>query len=115
MNMATTQLPIDGIFDTETGKLVGFDAGSGGGIPLPSASAAHDPASAGADNTGATNSTAAFTSTQVDASNTPLRGYSSVQPTEGAYKVSPRLVPEDYCEEYSGSTDALRVSLDTPP
>lgn len=27
--MPTTQLPIDGIFDTETGKLVGFDAGSG--------------------------------------------------------------------------------------
>lgn len=27
--MATTQLPIDGVFDTATGKLVGFDAGSG--------------------------------------------------------------------------------------
>ncbi len=113
MNMATTQLPIDGIFDTETGKLVGFDAGSGGGIPLPSASAAHDPASAGADNTGVANATVAFTATQVDASNTPLRGYSAVQPTAGSYKVSPRLVPEDYCEEYDGSTDALRINLDT--
>ncbi len=27
--MATTQLPIEGVFDTDTGKLVGFDAGSG--------------------------------------------------------------------------------------
>ncbi len=27
--MATTQLPIDGVFDTDTGKLVWFDAGSG--------------------------------------------------------------------------------------
>lgn len=39
MNMATTQLPIDGVFDTETGKLVGFDAGSGAVAELDVAAA----------------------------------------------------------------------------
>lgn len=72
----------------------------------------YDPATAGADNTGTDSSTAAFVSTASDAENSPLRGSLPVQPSPGNYKVGPRSVAEDYCEQYDGSTDSLRVTLD---
>jgi hypothetical protein len=91
-----------------TARLQGSKAAGG-----PVGDAGLDPAGIGADVTGGQSSTGAYATVTSQSKNpAPKRGCSAVEPSAGVYKVAPRLVPSDFSEENSGSTDSVRVSLD---